>query len=106
MVEEEPRPLFGLGKNDYIRIAELCILAIVSILVILLVIRPLIKRILDALPDAIASSKNLIEESVAAAGSHSGALPPASHDGGAATVALPGTTAPGNAPSRRSTWTR
>lgn len=88
VIEEEPRPLFGLGKNDYIRIAELLILGIVSILVILLVVRPLIKRILDALPDAIASSKNLIEESVAAAGATSAALPPAS--GGAAATALPG----------------
>lgn len=75
VVEEEPRPLFGLGKNDYIRIAELLILGIVSILVILLVVRPLIKRILDALPDAIASSKSLISESVAAAAAN-GALPP------------------------------
>lgn len=74
-IEEEPRPLFGLGKNDYIRIAELLILGIVSILVILLVVRPLIKRILDALPDAIASSKNLINESVAAAAA-TAALPP------------------------------
>ena len=84
VIEEEPRPLFGFGKNDYIRIAELGILAVVSILVILLIIRPLIKRILDALPDAIASSKNLIEESVAAAGSQTDALPASS------TMALPG----------------
>jgi flagellar M-ring protein FliF len=96
VIEEEPRPLFNLGKNDYMRIAELCILAIVSILVILLVIRPLIKRILDALPDAIASSKNLIEESVAAAGSHGGALPPASPDGSARTMALSPANAPGD----------
>ena len=88
VIEEESRPLFGLGKNDYIRIAELLILGIVSILVILLVIRPLIKRILDALPDAIASSKSLIEDSVAAAGSTTGVLPPASAMATAA--ALPG----------------
>ncbi|MFM2130503.1 MAG: flagellar MS-ring protein, partial [Pseudomonadota bacterium] len=75
VIEEDPRPLFGLGKNDYIRIAELLILGIVSILVILLVVRPLIKRILDALPDAIASSKNLINESVAAASAAGAALP-------------------------------
>lgn len=90
VIEEESRPLFGLGKNDYIRIAELLILAIVSILVILLVIRPLIKRILDALPDAIASSKSLIEESVAAAGATTGVLPPASAM--ATPAALPGAT--------------
>jgi len=96
VLEEEARPLFGLGKNDYIRIAELCILAIVSILVILLVIRPLIKRILDALPEAIASSKNLIEESVAAAGSHSTALPPASAGAGSGAMALPDARASGH----------
>lgn len=99
VIEEEPRPLFNLGKNDYMRIAELSILAIVSILVILLVVRPLIKRVLDALPDAIASSKNLIEESVAAAGSHSVALPPASHDTAAETMALPGVASSSNGAS-------
>ncbi len=65
--EEPARALFGFGKNDYIRIAVLGILAVVSILVILLVVRPMIKRILDALPEAIASSKKAINESVAAA---------------------------------------
>ncbi len=65
--DEPARALFGFGKNDYIRIAELGILAVVSILVILLVVRPMIKRILDALPEAIASSKKVLNESVAAA---------------------------------------
>jgi flagellar M-ring protein FliF len=91
--EEEPRPLFGLGKNDYIRIAELLILGIVSILVILLVVRPLIKRILDALPDAIASSKNLINESVAAAGTN--ALP--NHSGMASLPSIGGGSVSNNA---------
>lgn len=75
-VVEEARPLFGLTKADYIRIAELVTLGIVAILVILLVVRPLVKRFLESLPDAIANSRNLIGESVAAASAP--ALPGAS----------------------------
>ncbi|MCZ6814720.1 MAG: flagellar basal-body MS-ring/collar protein FliF [Alphaproteobacteria bacterium] len=77
VIDEPARPLFGLGKNDYIKLAELVILGVVSILVILLVVRPMVRRILDALPEAIASGKNLINESVAAAAaSGKTALPP------------------------------
>ena len=77
VIEEPARPLFGLGKNDYIKLAELVILGVVSILVILLVVRPMVRRILDALPEAIASGKSLINESVAAAAaSGKTALPP------------------------------
>ncbi len=65
--EEVIRPLFGLEKNDYIRIAEIATLAVVAILVLLLVVRPLMRRLLESLPDAIASSKNLLNETVAAA---------------------------------------
>lgn len=79
LAEEPPRPLFGLEKNDYIRIAELATIAIVAILVILLVVRPLMRRLLESLPDAIASSKNLLSESVAAARP---ALPPAATPAG------------------------
>lgn len=74
-VAEQSRPLFGLEKNDYIRIAEMVTLGIVAILVILLVVRPLMRRLLESLPDAIASSRNLLTESVAAA--HKPALPSA-----------------------------
>ncbi|MFN4281208.1 MAG: flagellar basal-body MS-ring/collar protein FliF [Alphaproteobacteria bacterium] len=66
-VEEGPRPLFGLDKNDYIRIAELVTLGIVGILVILLVVRPIVRRFLEALPEAIASSKQMIADTAAAA---------------------------------------
>jgi flagellar M-ring protein FliF len=65
--EEPTRPLFGLTKNDYMRIAELVVMGVVAILILLMVVRPLMKRILESLPDAIASSKNLISESLAAA---------------------------------------
>jgi flagellar M-ring protein FliF len=50
-------PLFGLTKSDYFRIGEIFVLAIVGILVILLVIRPLVARTLDALPSAIEAAK-------------------------------------------------
>jgi flagellar M-ring protein FliF len=65
--DDGPRPLFGLDKNDYIRIAEMVTLGIVGILVILLVVRPIVRRFLEALPDAIASSKQMIADSTAAA---------------------------------------
>ena len=66
-VDDGPRPLFGLDKNDYIRIAEMVTLGIVGILVILLVVRPIVRRFLEALPEAIANSKQMIAESTAAA---------------------------------------
>ena len=50
-------PLFGLTKSDYFRIGEIFVLAIVGILVILLVVRPLIARTLDALPSALEAAK-------------------------------------------------
>lgn len=50
-------PLFGLTKNDYFRIGEMFVLAIVGILVILLVVRPLVARTLDALPSALEAAK-------------------------------------------------
>lgn len=50
-------PLFGLTKSDLFRIAEIFVLAIVGILVILLVVRPLIARSLDALPSALDAAK-------------------------------------------------
>jgi flagellar M-ring protein FliF len=78
--EEVVRPLFGLEKNDYIRIAEIATMAVVAILVLLLVVRPLMRRLLESLPDAIASSRNLLNETVAAAGRP--ALPPGQTMGG------------------------
>jgi flagellar M-ring protein FliF len=97
LMDDPARPLFGLDKNDYIRIAELATIGIVAILVILLVVRPLMKRLLESIPNAIASSKNLLEESVAAARP---ALPPAI--GTAALVAAAGGGLGGNALSEAS----
>lgn len=51
---ETVEPLFGLTKTDYFRIAEIFVLAAVGILVILLVVRPLVARTLEALPSALA----------------------------------------------------
>jgi flagellar M-ring protein FliF len=53
----EAEPLFGLTKSDYFRIGEIFVLAVVGILVILLVVRPLIARTLDALPSAIETAR-------------------------------------------------
>lgn len=50
-------PLFGLTKTDYFRIAEIFVLAAVGILVLLLVVRPLVTRMLEALPGALAAAE-------------------------------------------------
>lgn len=56
-------PLFGLSKSDYFRIAEIFVLAAVGILVILLVVRPLVARTLEALPGALAGGEqNLLAD--------------------------------------------
>lgn len=57
-------PLFGLSKGDYFRIAEIFVLAAVGILVILLVVRPLVARTLEALPSALgaATDQNLLAD--------------------------------------------
>jgi flagellar M-ring protein FliF len=57
-------PLFGFSKSDYFRIAEIFVLAAVGILVILLVIRPLVARTLEALPSALAggNDQNLLAD--------------------------------------------
>ena len=61
---EDISPLLGLTKSDYFRIAEIFVLAIVGILVILLVVRPLVARTLDALPSALeaATEQNLLAD--------------------------------------------
>jgi flagellar M-ring protein FliF len=57
-------PLFGLSKGDYFRIAEIFVLAAVGILVIILVVRPLVARTLEALPSALAAAtdQNLLAD--------------------------------------------
>jgi flagellar M-ring protein FliF len=45
---------FGFNKQDIVRMAEIAVLSIVAIMVLLLVVRPLISRALEALPGAAA----------------------------------------------------
>ena len=82
--EEVPLNLFfGLEKNDLLRIAETLVLAIVAILVILLVVRPLISRAFEAgtaVAGAIAEGgRMLADQTQAAAGALSG--PPVPGEG-------------------------
>lgn len=65
-VEDPVRPMFGLEKNDYMQIAEMTTIAIVSILILLLVVRPLVRRLIESIPSAINTSKNLLNDSMAA----------------------------------------
>jgi len=55
-VELPPEPtlnlFFGFQKQDLLQIAEMLVILILSILVILLVVRPLISRAFEALPSA------------------------------------------------------
>jgi flagellar M-ring protein FliF len=67
--EKIEAPLFGLTKADYFRIAELLVLAVVAILVLLLVIRPIVQRTLEALPTALSREQEralLADQSVGA----------------------------------------
>jgi len=61
---QEPLNLFfGLQKNDLLRIAEFIVLGILVLLVILLVVRPLVARLFEALPAAAAAAEQkLLEE--------------------------------------------
>jgi flagellar M-ring protein FliF len=87
IVEDGSMTLFGFDKTDLMRLAELLVLAVVAMLVLLLVVRPLLGRIL-AMP-------SVAPANVALAGpGDQFALPP----GAAAALAIPGpaqTTLPG-----------
>jgi len=78
-VEDAGTMLLGLDKTDLMRLAELLVLAVVAMLVLLLVVRPLLSRIL-AMP-------SVAPANVALAGpGDQFALPP----GAAAALAIPG----------------
>ena len=49
-IDEGLESLFAMNKQDYLRIAEILTLAVISILVILLVVRPLLARVLESVP--------------------------------------------------------
>ena len=79
LIEDSGMTLLGLDKADLMRLAELVVLAIVALLVLLLVVRPLLGRIL-AMPSVAPANVAL--------GGPAGqlALPP----GAAAALAIPG----------------
>jgi flagellar M-ring protein FliF len=76
--EAQPFEIMGFEKQDLMRIAELLVLAVIAVLVLLLVVRPLLNRLL-ALP-------GVAQPGLALAGPAGAALPP----GAAAALAIPG----------------
>jgi len=66
---EPPPILFGLNKQDLFRATETLVLAVVAILVILLVVRPLVTRMLEtARETALASQRMLAEQAAIGSG--------------------------------------
>jgi len=60
VIPEEELAFLGLGKDDYFRISEIIIFAIVGLLVVLLVLRPLVSRALaiaQAQAEAVAAAR-------------------------------------------------
>jgi flagellar M-ring protein FliF len=68
--DQQPDTFLGLDKAEIFRIAEMLVLAIVAILVILLVVRPLLTRAFETLPSAadMAQRQLLSDESMTADG--------------------------------------
>ncbi|MGB8274849.1 MAG: flagellar basal-body MS-ring/collar protein FliF [Alphaproteobacteria bacterium] len=75
VVKEGPEPLFGLHLADYLRIAELLVLAIVAILVLLLVVRPLVSRLIESIPKGSAGDTPMLSDQSGNAGQLSGPAP-------------------------------
>jgi flagellar M-ring protein FliF len=71
-VGEPPPILFGLNKQDLFRATETLVLAVVAILVILLVIRPLVTRALETARETAMASRRMLAEQAAIG---AGALP-------------------------------
>ena len=59
---EAPMPLFGLTKDDYLRIAEIVVLGVVGLLVLLLVVRPLVARLIESLPRPQPASPEMLSD--------------------------------------------
>ena len=58
----EPEGLFlGLERHDLFRAVEIIVIGFVAVLVVLLVIRPMIKRVLEAIPSASAAAAAAVE---------------------------------------------
>ena len=62
---EPPPILFGLNKQDLFRATETLVLAVVAILVILLVIRPLVTRALETARETALASQRMLSEQAA-----------------------------------------
>jgi len=61
-VEEELALIFGLVKNDLLRMAEILVLGIVALLVILLVVRPLVSRAFESASTAASAAERLLAD--------------------------------------------
>ena len=61
-MEEELALIFGLGKNDLLRMAEILVLGIVALLVILLVVRPLVSRAFESAATAAGAAERLLAD--------------------------------------------
>lgn len=74
-VPEAPAIFMGLNKADLFRAAETLVLAIVAVLVILLVVRPLVTRALEtARETALAQQRALAEQAMGGAGALAGPM--------------------------------
>lgn len=62
---EESGPLLGLTKDDYMRGAEIAVLAILALLVMMIVIRPLMRRLLDGKPFLVTVTKDANKDDAA-----------------------------------------
>ncbi|MGB8843333.1 MAG: flagellar basal-body MS-ring/collar protein FliF [Aliidongia sp.] len=62
---EPPPILFGMNKQDLFRATETLVLAVVAILIILLVVRPLVTRMLETTREAALASQRMLEEQAA-----------------------------------------
>ncbi len=72
---EAPAIIMGLNKADLFRAAETLVLAIVAVLVILLVVRPLVTRALEtARETALAQQRALAEQAMGGAGALAGPM--------------------------------
>lgn len=89
----EPPTLFGLGKNDFLQLAEIIVLAVVGLLVILLVVRPVLTRLFESLPTASAmltSPQGLLRDDGAAGMAQAAAIAGPLPEGAMAGGAMPG----------------
>lgn len=78
VILEASGPLFGLTKDDYMRGAEIAVLAILALLVMMIVIRPLMRRLFDGKPFFVPVSGRAGQGDAAALAAPEGAerLPP------------------------------